>query len=680
MRRRNLVIAAGAAAVLLAWLGWKVFGGGGSGDAKSEDEAAATAGDPSAPGAHRMRGGPGQGAPGQVSGTVLDAAERKPIPGVDVTFGNLLGESTATSGPDGRYTVTLAPGSYRVVAMAEGLLGAPGTRFDLRPGKSVDGYDILVTRLAALRGRVIDHGGGAVAGARVTFKARLGGKPIGSAETAPIGEATSDDGGGFTIEVPAGDVKLIAEAGDVRGQALVGGVVPGQEPPEVIIRLDAGSAAAGLVVDRARAPVAGAEVRITVLGADGPVSERTVTSDDAGRFRFDRLPRGKASLEARGPGGVSAPVVVRLLDGKERTGIQLVLAEAAVIAGRVVDGKGSPVQGAAVAATAAKSSLKPSPTTTDADGGFVLADLAAGTRHVVQARREGFAAAFARNVVPPVEGIELVLRSAGGIRGVVKGPGGTAVPSFQVQVERFVEADGMVRPGRAGSRFSAPDGRFELDLVEPGQYDLVVTADGFAPARPPRVTVPPDGWAEIEVELAGGSRVTGRVTSDGKPVVGARVAMFSGYGGPPVFTDAQGRFSLADVAPGRRSISASKSGMSSAHRDDLELRAGQTVDVELALGAGAGKEVGVGMLLARSSQARPLVSKVMTGGPAARAGVRKLDLVMAIDGVSTVDMAVDQATALLRGPAGSAVRVEVERDGRLLRFDMVRAADGSPTR
>ncbi|HEY8145317.1 MAG TPA: carboxypeptidase regulatory-like domain-containing protein, partial [Kofleriaceae bacterium] len=655
------------------WIGWKLVGPGG-GSADSRDDRSGTAGGSAEPGAHRLAGRVGSG-PGQVSGTVLDAADRKPVAGVDVTFGNAFGESTATSGADGRYALSLAPGTYKVVAIGDGVLGAGAGRFELRPRQSVTGYDIWVARLAAIRGRVVDHGGKPVAGARVTFKARMGERPIDSEQTAPIGEATSDESGGFDIEVPSGDLKLIAEAGDVRGQTVLTGVVPGHEPADVIIRLAAGASLAGVVVDTAGAAASGAEVRLTVVGGDGPVGERTATSDGSGAFRFEHLAPGTATLEARGDGGVSPPLAVKLPDGSDRTGVRLVLAAAASIKGRVVDGKGTPVAGATVMATPAKSKIKPPRIVSGADGGFVLEGLAAGTKHVVQARQEGFANAFARNIVPPAEGVELVMQAAGGIRGVVKGAGGAPVSSFQVQVERFVEADGMVRPGRATARGSAKDGRFELDLVEPGQYDLVVTADGFAPFRPPRVAVPPEGWAEIEVELSAGARVTGRVLSEGLPVAGARIGVPAAYVGPAVFSDAQGRFTMVDVAPGKRSITASKAGLASASRE-LEVRAGQTSDVELTLApGGAGKEVGVGIILSGSSQARPQVRGLKPRGAAARAGVRKRDIILSIDGVTTFDMPVDQAKQRLRGPPASTVRLEVEREGKMLRFDLQRAGD-----
>jgi len=674
MRRRNLFIAAGAAAVLLAWVGWKVVGGGGGSSSSPKSDEAGAEGDPDSPEARRMRS-MRVGGPGQVSGSVLDAADRKPVAGVDVTFGNALGEATATSGADGRYSLSLAPGSYRVLAVGDAVLGAGQGRFELKPGQQVDGYDLFVSRLARLRGRVIDHRGAPVVGASITYSARMGGKPIGSAETAPVGEATSDDGGAFEIEVPSGDVKLIAVIGEARGEALVGGVIAGQEPAEVVIQLAAGASVDGRVVDGARAPVAGAEVRVVVYGGDAAVSDRTASSEADGRFHFDHLAPGKAILEARTATGVSAPQSVELVDGRERGGIELVLAGAASIAGRVVDGKGKPLSGARVLATPFGSKIKTRQAQSGGDGSFVLDGLAAGLRHNVQARLDGYPNVFVRNVVAPADKVELVMRAAGGVRGMVKGAGGARIASFQVQVERYVEADGMVRPGFAASRFSSSDGKFELDLVAPGSYDLVVTADGFAPARPPRVTVPADGWADISVELASGARVTGRVTSGGQPVSGARVAMSAGYEGPPVFSDAQGRFTLIDVAPGKRSISASKAGMASAHRDDLEVSAGQTSEVELVLGAGGKKEGGIGAGLVLSSQARPLVAHLVARGAGARAGLRKGDVVMAIDGVVSLNMPVDQAAAMLRGPVGSAVRVEVERGGRALRFDVTRAAE-----
>jgi carboxyl-terminal processing protease len=64
----------------------------------------------------------------------------------------------------------------------------------------------------------------------------------------------------------------------------------------------------------------------------------------------------------------------------------------------------------------------------------------------------------------------------------------------------------------------------------------------------------------------------------------------------------------------------------------------------------------------------------MVGRPAAEAGLREGDVLLAVDGV-TLDQPVDldRVTALLRGPVGTVVRVTVWRDGQRLDYEVKRA-------
>jgi carboxyl-terminal processing protease len=61
-------------------------------------------------------------------------------------------------------------------------------------------------------------------------------------------------------------------------------------------------------------------------------------------------------------------------------------------------------------------------------------------------------------------------------------------------------------------------------------------------------------------------------------------------------------------------------------------------------------------------------------GPAQRAGIRTGDRIVAIDGVATSRLALDDALGRIIGRAGTAVRLGVVRKGRALQFDVVRAA------
>ena len=60
------------------------------------------------------------------------------------------------------------------------------------------------------------------------------------------------------------------------------------------------------------------------------------------------------------------------------------------------------------------------------------------------------------------------------------------------------------------------------------------------------------------------------------------------------------------------------------------------------------------------------VSNIVPDGPADKAGVQQDDVIVAIDGVSTKGMSLQQASSHLRGKAGTAVQLTIERDGKQL--------------
>lgn len=67
-----------------------------------------------------------------------------------------------------------------------------------------------------------------------------------------------------------------------------------------------------------------------------------------------------------------------------------------------------------------------------------------------------------------------------------------------------------------------------------------------------------------------------------------------------------------------------------------------------------------------------LISNVLNGMPAARAGVIAGDVLVAIDGVSIAGMSLEKATMLIRGKAGDKITLKIYRSGQTLDFQMSR--------
>jgi carboxyl-terminal processing protease len=75
-----------------------------------------------------------------------------------------------------------------------------------------------------------------------------------------------------------------------------------------------------------------------------------------------------------------------------------------------------------------------------------------------------------------------------------------------------------------------------------------------------------------------------------------------------------------------------------------------------------GRVTGIGVVLDQRSET-PLVISVIDGSPADRAGLRSGDIIGSVDGAETTRLPVDDLAALVRGEAGTAVRLGIDRSG-----------------
>lgn len=82
----------------------------------------------------------------------------------------------------------------------------------------------------------------------------------------------------------------------------------------------------------------------------------------------------------------------------------------------------------------------------------------------------------------------------------------------------------------------------------------------------------------------------------------------------------------------------------------------------------SGELTGVGLQIALDAETGKLeVVAPIAGSPAEKAGIQPRDRIVSIEGISTQKLTLDEAAARMRGPSGSIVPLEIERDNELVR-------------
>ncbi|MEY8521547.1 S41 family peptidase [bacterium 1XD8-76] len=75
----------------------------------------------------------------------------------------------------------------------------------------------------------------------------------------------------------------------------------------------------------------------------------------------------------------------------------------------------------------------------------------------------------------------------------------------------------------------------------------------------------------------------------------------------------------------------------------------------------------------------PYISGVIEGTPAEEAGLRMGDIIYAVEGTATFQMALEEVTGLIKGEEGTAVTLTIVRDGKAFEQDVVRRKVNNPT-
>ncbi|MCL4224872.1 MAG: carboxypeptidase regulatory-like domain-containing protein [Myxococcales bacterium] len=426
----------------------------------------------------------------------------------------------AVTATDGRFTLEgLAPGRQLLTLEGSEIFTAE-VRFVPVP---TDELRLVVARRVAIVGRVTDRG-----------------QPRGGVAVAIDGDTLSgtrtvsaDDDGHFAFrDLPEGTYRVWAWKGDLVARARR---VPrlGRGPfAPVELGLEQGAIVVGKVVDRQTGGGVAAAVVITPLpdAEDEAVDEapRHARTGADGVFRIEGVPDGRWSADAWAPGWLTVSTV-DFAAGRGRPEIELV--PAGIIEGRVVAADGRPVAGATLSA---------------------IEDVRAGAREVSAAADDDRLRRMSGQAPRPRAVPAAAAAFAGDDRfvprgelGVLLGPIPYPPPAGAARTwQATIVDDEPPPPGAApaavlagGTAPLAPlavdpayvprwtsggDGEFRLTGVPAGAFWVVAQAPGFAPARVRIQLALGQVLTGVELRLAAGVYLAGRVTNQrGEPVVGA---------------------------------------------------------------------------------------------------------------------------------------------------------------
>lgn len=477
------------------------------------------------------------------------------------------------------------------------------------------------------------------------------GRPFDDAQVSVRSEQYSsgtrvDPSGGFRFTgLPPGSYELTAESKESPSTIAAKHyeLGAGESVTDVALVLPRGATVSGTLTDQNGEGIEGA-----VISAVGQQT-REAKSLAAGMFSIDGLADDtyafKAKLEDGGvlntPDGTNDVLASReIVAADSPVSIELKAERAtATISGEVMDDDG-PVGDAYVVATresagggemlAVNQIWNRQPALTEPDGSFTLRGLPEG-EYTLRAFRQDGSEGYAEHVQTGTSTVITFMPTAS-LSGVAKSGDGEPLDEFAISMRDASTG------GYRNETFIATDGSFRVDGLRAGTWTIVLMADGRKLSDELTLESGEDKTG-YELALVAGVDVTGVVVDalSGEPVPGMLVgAGILGIGGRGEVSDADGRFTVADVPPGKATIFAKPRSM---FDEGSYMSGAVTVTVPeggadigevpvvprtLRDGQNAG-DFGIvlerGIVLEQGTQASIKIAAVRPGSPAAEAGV-----------------------------------------------------------
>jgi hypothetical protein len=320
---------------------------------------------------------------GSIRGSVVQSGNRAPLKGWTVTLtqvtpaGRSLPQQMAQTSVDGTFAFPGASiGTFHLRVSHRDVVGVGIADGSITLGGQLVDVPMVVNVVRRVTGRVT----GLVANPGGTPAANAQVEVCGSGD--PCRATTADGDGRFSLQdVPLGRFTVRASA-QVSGNPSVGTtggtVLFDGDTADVTVTLLGLSVIEGTVfelVNGVRQPAANATVRLYGQPGSGCNGACQRGTDPQGRFQFINVPAHTFTVVAAGFDGQQGAVGGSLIPGQTKSGLEVVLAPAIVLSGRVLAGSGAAAGGVVAELQANGGSLFAE---TNADGLFSFDAVSAG--------------------------------------------------------------------------------------------------------------------------------------------------------------------------------------------------------------------------------------------------------------------------------------------------------------
>lgn len=487
----------------------------------------------------------------RVSGRVTDSVSEGSVPRAKVTLQATYGLDQARkktfnieTDAHGLFSFDKLPSGIHVAqAEARGYLkgGTDKSRqsFVLTPGERKNDLVLHLDHGASVDGFVLDPAGRSISDVDIQLFAAT--TFDGGVNAAPL-KGKTDSTGYFKIwGIEVGErVQLYASAsksGFTKTRSDMIELSTSAMEQSIQINMERGGVVTGIVTDRNKMPIPGAEIRFDshAFPGDPTPSSMVVHSGANGTYTIENCPAGGAGLTVSRAGFVRQGRGVTVRDGEKNDNVNFEMEQGQVIAGHVEDLYGKPIAGATVKATGINGAAGSEQATTDKKGEFELTNLGAGDFRLDATFKlttpEGEQNYHFIN--PKVRAgnlfavVECDLTNT--VSGKVKGDKNKGLQNFTVTLS----SRGDTKPAQEfsfnltrGIKDSA--GYFRMSKVPRGVYDLRVSADGYEPYKKEEIALGPGARTYLpNIDLVPAGGVVGRVfsaTTD-RPVNNATVRL-----------------------------------------------------------------------------------------------------------------------------------------------------------